>query len=108
MRTKIMLVTVLSLLAGYAVAQEGGKNLKVLQKTWTKSEIKKYMKGVADGLGVQCDFCHNTDDMSADTPKKERAREMMTMVMDVNKKLFKGEDRVKCVTCHNGSQKPKN
>ncbi len=92
---------------GYALAQEGPKNLKVLPKTMTKAEIKKTMKAIADGLGVQCDHCHNTDDMSLDTPKKEKAREMLTMVGEINKKFFKGEMKVRCVTCHNGNPEPK-
>lgn len=117
MRKKILLaaIVVSFLVLGYASlrpsearAQAGGKNLKVLPKTMTKPELKKYMKTVvAEGLGVQCDFCHNTDDMALDTPKKERAREMMTMVSETNKKYFKGKDRVKCVMCHAGKAEPK-
>ena len=95
-------------LTGYGLAQPaGGKNLKILPKTMSKQEIKKAMKGIADALGVQCDFCHDTDDMAKDTPKKERAREMMLMTANVNKTTFKGKDRVKCVTCHMGKKEPK-
>jgi hypothetical protein len=82
-----------------------GKNLKVL-KGMNKAELKKYMKGVASSLGVQCDHCHDTDNMAKDTPKKEIARGMMVMVNDVNTKYFKGDKRVGCVTCHNGKPEP--
>jgi len=86
-------------------AQDGGKNLKVL-KGMSKADLKKYMKGVAKALGVQCDHCHDTDDMSKDTEKKLKAREMMQMVESINKNYFKGEKRVGCVTCHNGKTEP--
>ena len=90
-----------------ASAGDGGKNLKVLPQTLTKAEIKKLMKGIADSLGVQCDHCHNTDDMSQDTKLKDKAREMMKMTAEINKAHFEGKERVKCVTCHNGSKEPK-
>ena len=89
-----------------AYAEDGGKNVKIL-KGMSKAEIKKAMKVVATSLGVQCDHCHDTDDMSKDTPKKEKAREMMLMTQSINKQYFKGEQRVGCVTCHNGKPEPK-
>jgi hypothetical protein len=89
-----------------AYAQDGGKNIKVL-KGMSKAELKKTMKGIATALGVQCDHCHDTDDMAKDTPKKERAREMLLMVNEINKEHFKGERRVTCITCHNGKAEPK-
>jgi hypothetical protein len=116
MRTKILLGLVLAglLVTGYALvampqpAAAGElKNLKVLPATTTKVEIKKLMKKVADSLGVKCDFCHNMDDMSADTDKKNKAREMMRMTMEINQKHFAGKMRVGCITCHNGSKEPK-
>jgi hypothetical protein len=88
-------------------AADGGKNLKVLPTTLSKAEIKKIMKNIADSLGVQCDFCHDTEDMSKDTENKEIARSMMKMTAELNKTYFKGEQRVKCVTCHNGKKEPK-
>jgi hypothetical protein len=108
---RIVLLTALVFgiaLTGYGLAQPaGGKNLKVLPKTLSKPDIKKYMKSVADALGVQCDHCHDTDDMAKDTPKKDKAREMILMTQNLNKTSFKGKDRVKCVTCHNGKKEPK-
>ena len=107
---RLVLLSALTLgigLTTYGYAQQGGKNLKILPKTMTKPEIKKLMKGIADSLGVQCDHCHDTDDMAKDTPKKLKARDMMTMTATLNKQYFKGKDRVKCVTCHNGKAEPK-
>lgn len=88
-------------------ADPAGTNLKVLPKGMSKPELKKVMKSISTALGVQCDHCHNTDDMAADTPKKEEARAMMKMVSELNKQYFKGEPRITCMTCHNGAKKPK-
>ena len=116
MRNKMLLGVFLSgvLITGWtffgpstATAADGGKNLKVLPKSMSKNDIKKLMKKQAEGLGVQCDHCHDTDDMSKDTEKKETARKMMLMVDDVNKQYFKGEKKVGCITCHNGKPEPK-
>jgi hypothetical protein len=90
-----------------AYADDAPKNLKVLPKTMSKADIKKLMKGVASSLGVQCDHCHDTDDFSKDTEKKEIARGMMTMTGEINQKFFKGEQEVGCITCHNGQKEPK-
>ena len=57
--------------------------------------------------GITCDFCHKTDNMAEDTPKKEKAREMMLMAQGINKTYFKGEMKVTCITCHNGNHEPK-
>src|SRR4051812_29363180 len=68
MRTKIYLAAIFTgvimtayafLQPGVASAGDGGKNLKILPATMSKQDIKKLMKGVADSLGVQCDFCHD-------------------------------------------------
>lgn len=90
-----------------ALADEPAKNLKILPKTMSRGDIKKFMKTVSAALGVQCDHCHDTDDFSKDSEKKEIARGMMTMVGDINKKYFKGEMEVGCITCHNGQKEPK-
>lgn len=115
MRNKVLVGVIFAALVGtgYAfvrpttvLAADGGKNVKILTKM-SKAEIKKYMKEVAKALGVQCDHCHDTDDMSKDTDMKIKARDMMVMVQEINKAHFGGKERVKCVTCHNGSTKPK-
>jgi hypothetical protein len=115
MRNKILVGALVTGLGGLvwagvwgpsAHAQDGGKNIKVL-KGMSKADIKKTMKGIATALGVQCDHCHDTDDMSKDTPKKEKAREMMLMSEAINKQYFKGEKKVGCITCHNGKSEPK-
>lgn len=90
-----------------AGAAEGGKNLKILPATMDKQAIKKLMKTVASSLGVECDFCHDTDDFAKDTEHKEVARGMMRMTAEINKTFFKGKNEVGCITCHNGQKEPK-
>jgi Na+-translocating ferredoxin:NAD+ oxidoreductase RnfG subunit len=90
-----------------AAQAAGPKNLKVFPKDTSKKQIKKAMKGISDALGVECDYCHDLDDMAKDTEHKESARAMMKMVNTINKDSFKGKPRVRCVTCHNGKKKPK-
>jgi hypothetical protein len=114
MRTKILLGVMMAGLGlgGVAlfssVAQAQAKNLKVLPKDITKDELKALMKNnIAKALGVTCDHCHDIDDMSKDTEKKEIARAMMKMTSEINTKNFKGKNRVTCLTCHNGDIKPK-
>ena len=94
----------LSGVVAYA-AQKGGaeptaaKNLQVLPKTIPMKELKALMKAQAKELGVQCDFCHDTDDFSKDTDMKKTGRWMMTLVGTINKQ-FQGKDMVNCGTCH--------
>jgi len=88
-------------------AQDGPKNLKILPKTMSKADLKKLMKLQAAALGVQCDFCHNTDDFAQDTEHKELARKMMLMTNQINKDNFEDKPVVGCITCHNGKKEPK-
>ena len=94
--------------AGEPVAFAGGpKNLKVLPKDTSKKQIKRVMKSYAKSLGVQCDHCHDMDNMAKDTKQKKVARGMMRMVQSINKKHMRGSDtKVSCMTCHRGEKKP--
>ena len=102
-----MLMTGYALILPSAEAADAATNLKVLPKTMSKQEVKKVMKEVAKSLGLQCDFCHDTEDFAKDTEHKEIARGMMRMTADLNKKYFKGKPRVTCMTCHGGKEHPK-
>ena len=83
------------------------KNLKVLDFTSTK-DVKKYMKMISKDLGVKCKYCHDMNDKSADTEKKEIARFMMNMVQTQNDSVFNYESapKISCWTCHRGSTMP--
>ena len=84
------------------------KNVKILTGL-SRPEVQRIMNQMRAGLGVHCHYCHITgQDPSVDaTPQKERAREMMRMVVDLNQRYFGGKDVVTCFTCHNGTPHPK-
>jgi thioredoxin reductase len=116
MRTTLCLAAIVLGLAALVVgftqsprdawAQDAPKNLKVFPPNTSKADLKKAMKSIAASLGVQCDFCHDLEDMSKDTEHKLIAREMMKTA-DINTRHFKGKQVVGCITCHNGQKEPK-
>lgn len=84
----------------------GFKDLQVLPKTISKADLKAVMKLQSKALGVDCDFCHKSPNMEADTDHKKVAREMMQMVNDINKKYPTTMKKVSCWTCHRGRGEP--
>lgn len=98
--------------------QGGGPptNLKVLPKDIARPALTAMMRGFTAALGVECKHCH-VDDMaqraSDENPKKDIARKMIQMTMDLNKTLDSvgmpaapDAPKVTCFTCHRGSIKP--
>lgn len=80
------------------------KNLKVLKPD---ANIRQVMGSFTSGLGVRCDFCHVQGDFASDeNPKKEMARHMIQLAMDINAKFPDGKEHVTCYTCHRGAQAP--
>jgi len=67
----------------------------------------------ASAMGNDCTFCHVKEayfDKTAFaqvTPKMQRARQMLTMMSELNERYFAGRTRVTCFTCHGGSNAPK-
>ena len=67
----------------------------------------------ASSMGNDCTFCHASNaalDKSAfatQTPRIQRARQMITMMRAINQQYFGGAPRVTCFTCHGGSNVPK-
>src|SRR5215475_2774802 len=53
------------------------KNLKLLDP---KTDIRFVMQSFSEALGVQCTHCHVQGDFAADTPTKDVARKMVSMV----------------------------
>jgi photosynthetic reaction center cytochrome c subunit len=87
-------------------AEQVYKNIKVLNGV-PADQVIESMHLIRGALGVDCEFCHEDPDRAADTKKpKETARDMMRMVMDINKNNFKGQQEVTCYTCHRGSTDP--
>src|ERR1044071_1159944 len=90
------------------------KNIQVL-KGLPDSQLFPVMNFIGDSLGVHCDYCHviqGTDPATGrdiwayerdDKATKARAREMMRMVLEINKTTFGGNQAVTCYSCHRGT-----
>lgn len=103
---------------------EKPKNLKVMSKNSTHEQVDSVMHSFKLALGVRCGYCHaqqkdnpkRLDFASDDNPRKDIARDMMRMTAKINKQYFAHEAdslghpivAMSCVTCHNGSEHPKN
>src|SRR6516225_6567392 len=100
---------------------EKPQNLKVLPKDWQGTRLRPVMFGFTRALGVRCSYCQkgeegkplSTYDFASDeNPNKNRAREMLRMLDDINAHLRKiqpsGKQRVNmwCNTCHHGLPRP--
>ena len=126
MKNKI--IVLLGLLAfvfiGIAATKPAGtkeRNLKVLPKDISDTDLDSVMHDFTKALNVNCDFCHgenktktDIDFASDDKPEKEITRMMMKLTATVNKDYFDytvvykaGEKMaVSCYTCHDGFPRP--
>jgi photosynthetic reaction center cytochrome c subunit len=82
------------------------KNIQVL-KGLPQSQLVPVMNFMAASVGRRCNYCHVNKDgdwdyASDEKPEKKTAREMVTMVMGINKNTFRGNPEVSCYTCHRG------
>jgi photosynthetic reaction center cytochrome c subunit len=91
--------------AAVRTAEEQFKNIQVLKGT-PANELIPAMHVIEKSLGVDCEFCHLADRSKDDKPAKETARQMITMVLDLNKNTFAGRTQVTCFTCHHGNSDP--
>ena len=102
---------------GWLVSAQGGatddrtaeqvyKNIKALQGT-PAGELNQSMHLMKGALGMDCLYCHIEREWEKDVKApKDVARQMITMVMDINKRQFGGKQVVTCYTCHNGRPIP--
>src|SRR4030095_7162597 len=93
------------------------KNIQVL-KGLPDSQLFLLMNFVGDSLGVNCDHCHVKGEKNLQTgedtwlwerdDKKEKAvgRDMMRMVLELNRTRFNRAGVVTCYTCLRGSTRP--
>ena len=63
-------------------------------------------------LGMSCEDCHAAGDAdwavyAKDSPRKQMARVMVTMMATINKTHFGGRQVVTCYSCHRGSARPR-
>jgi outer membrane lipoprotein-sorting protein len=57
---------------------------------------------------VECGYCHVEGHFDKDDKKpKQTAREMMRMMLAIDKDSFEGNREVTCYSCHRGSPRPK-
>ena len=84
-------------------AGETYKNIQVLNDV-AASTFMNTMFFQRYALGVSCSYCHVDGQWDKDDkPAKAKAREMIRMVLDLNRNRFGGKEAVNCVTCHRGS-----
>lgn len=84
------------------------KSIKVLNDM-PAAQMGKVMNMMSASLGVDCKFCHasNDGDYEKDgNENKETARKMIKMVQDLNKSQFNGRPEINCYTCHRGISHP--
>jgi hypothetical protein len=87
------------------------KNVQLL-KNMSDLQLQRTMNMIRSSLGVHCDFCHVVDDKEGwkfekdDKKEKRTGREMIAMVLKLNKEQFGGKTEVSCWTCHRGSTHP--
>jgi photosynthetic reaction center cytochrome c subunit len=90
------------------------KNIQMLRGMPADRLLRVMQIGYSRSLGVTCTHCHQPDDWSADAkPEKKIARQMATLMRDVNEKLLPAipelqsrHSVVNCTTCHRGQVKP--
>jgi hypothetical protein len=92
------------------LAEQVFKNVQVLRGI-PVDDFLGTMGIMAAALQFDCSDCHvaaGTEkvDWAADTPRKQMARLMVTMVATINKNNFGGRQLVTCWTCHRNRDKP--
>jgi hypothetical protein len=92
------------------VAGEAIKNVQVL-KGIPVDVFMETMGLMSAALQFDCADCHiaagtQKVDWAADTPRKRRARLMVTMVANINKNNFGGQQLVTCFSCHRNRDRP--
>jgi photosynthetic reaction center cytochrome c subunit len=87
-------------------AEEVFKNIRML-KGIPAEQLVPSMEFMSSSLGVDCNFCHVEDHFEKDDKKpKQTAREMMQMMIAINKSSFEGQREVTCYSCHRGARNP--
>jgi hypothetical protein len=120
MRTVVVILCLLGTSAGVAgrraleqiapaqkTAGEAYKNIQVL-KDLPESQLIQAMFFMKASLGVACTHCHvdYVNFEKDDKPTKQVAREMILMVLALNKEHFDDHALISCNTCHRGQSRP--
>ena len=89
-----------------AMAETVFKNIQVL-KGIPADQLIPAMRFITASLGVECSHCHVQDHFDEDDKRpKQIARDMMRMMLAIDKSSFEGSREVTCYSCHRGSLKP--
>jgi hypothetical protein len=89
-------------------ARETFKNLKVLGDV-PGERFAAAMQSMRANLGLKCIGCHavaQKDFASDEKKEKKRAREMIAMTAEIDRRTFGNQARVTCWTCHRGDEEP--
>ena len=86
-------------------AEQVYKNITALKGT-PANELNQSMHLMKGALGVDCVYCHIEREWDKDVKAKPVARQMIIMMMDINRQQFGGRQVVTCYTCHNGRPVP--
>jgi photosynthetic reaction center cytochrome c subunit len=87
-------------------AEEVFKNIRRLKGVPAEQLISS-MEFISSSLGVECTFCHVEGHFEKDDKKpKQTARDMMQMMLALNKNSFEGRREVTCYSCHRGARNP--
>ncbi len=84
------------------------KSIKVLNDM-PADQMGKVMNMMSASLGVNCAFCHTSNDGDYEkegNEHKDSARKMLKMTFDLNKNHFDGRPEINCNSCHNGKSHP--
>ncbi len=85
------------------------KSIKVLNDM-PADQMGKVMNMMSASLGVNCAFCHASNDGDYEKEgfeHKDTARQMLKMTFELNKNYFDGRPEINCNTCHQGISHPK-
>jgi len=93
------------------LAEEVFKNVQVLRGI-PVNEFMGTMGIFSAALGMSCEDCHRSGDSSwanyaTESPRKQMARAMVTMMAAINKTHFGGRQVITCFSCHRGADRPK-
>jgi photosynthetic reaction center cytochrome c subunit len=93
---------------GQQPAAELFQNVKVLGAL-PGNRFMAAMQSMQANLGFKCGACHvaaEKDFASDAKEEKRKAREMIRMNEEINRRTFGGKVRVTCWTCHRGDEEP--
>jgi hypothetical protein len=89
-------------------AEQRFKSIRVLNDM-PADQLGKVMNMMSASLGVNCAFCHASNDGDYEKEgieHKDTARKMIKMMFDLNKVNFNGRPEINCNTCHHGVSHP--